>query len=144
MRSIQEICRPDYSLEEIQAWGGRAYREEMRIQGIQSDFVWVVENQGKIEGFAHLKFYPEKKQAELMGLYLTPVVLKKGLGRRLLALVEEVAREHQLQTITLKSTITALSFYRHHGYQEDGPSMSVPINGVPVHCHPLLKKLSTP
>ena len=56
MRSIREVWSKDHSEDEIRGWGNRPYREDQRLNAIKNQFVWVVDNNGKIEGYGHLEF----------------------------------------------------------------------------------------
>lgn len=142
MRSIREVCAPDYTREEVAAWGGREYREDIRLTAIKNDHVWVIENQGKIEGYGHLIMGSGEKQgsAHVLALYLTPAVIDRGLGHRLLTLMEDSAKEGGAKTMSLESTINSLPFYRSHGFTEVGSQLTVTINGAPVRCHPMEKR----
>lgn len=86
MRSIREVCSQVHSPEEISGWGYRDYRQDQRVSAITDRKVWVVEEDGKIEGYAelHLREVDGRMKAHVMGLYLTAKVLKQGLGRRLM------------------------------------------------------------
>ena len=142
MRSIRETCSAHYTPEEITAWAGREFNETKRIDSIKNDFLWVVENQGTIEGFGHLILESEK-DAYIEALYFCLSVIGKGVGHRMLKLMEEVARDKKNNTITLNSTITSLPFYKIQGYREMGPQITVQINGAGIRCHPMEKKLNT-
>lgn len=54
MRSIQAVCANHHTPEEIKAWGFRPYNEESRHRAIQHQYVWVIDNDGEIEGYGHL------------------------------------------------------------------------------------------
>lgn len=144
MRSIQEVCSNDHSPAEIQAWGHRPYREAQRFAAIESDFVWVVECDGAIEGYGHLKINGDGggNAAHIHGLYLTPRVIGKALG---MAIVTEMKRElYQagVGSVTLESTITAHGFYRKMGFSDDGPAKTLEINGTPIRCIPMRMDLA--
>jgi peptidase E/N-acetylglutamate synthase-like GNAT family acetyltransferase len=139
MRSIQEICSRDHSLQEIQAWGHRPYREDQRLASIKNDLVWVVEDQGLIEGYGHLKIAESdgRKFGHIMGLYLTPKVSRKSLGKEIVGLMLQRLRSERVSEVTLESTITARRFYKALGFVEAGPETSVEIAGTPIRCYPM-------
>jgi tetratricopeptide (TPR) repeat protein len=91
MKSIQEICSKDHSPQEIQAWGHRPYREDQRVGSIKNDIVWVVEDGGSIEGYGHLRVFEKDglKRGHIFGLYLTPMVVGKSLGKAIVDLMME-------------------------------------------------------
>lgn len=143
MKSIQEICSKDHSLQEIQAWGHRPYREDQRTAPIKNDLVWVVEDHGSIEGFGHLRIYEKDglKCGEIRGLYLTPTVIGRALGKAIVALMLEEMRSAKVKQVSLESTITAQPFYRKVGFLDAGPETTTEINGTPIRCYPMKMEL---
>jgi dipeptidase E len=145
MRSINEMCKNDYTPEQLKAWGGREYDEHQRLKMIEHNFIWVVELNGKIEGLAGLALKKEAplQTGELLILYLTPIVAKKGLGKRLVELIEEKARTLGLKELELESTITSREFYRRCGYVETGPlHVCHTLNGIGIPGYPMKKVLA--
>jgi uncharacterized cupin superfamily protein/predicted GNAT family N-acyltransferase len=145
MKSIKEICSKDYSTDEIQAWGHRPFIESQRLVPIKNHSVWVVEESTKVEGYAYLKVYEEngKRVAEVLGLYLTPKVLGKSLGKTLVALMLDEAKFLNASEVTLDATITAYDFYRKQGFVDNGPETMDKINGVPIRGRPMKLVLQT-
>jgi len=143
MKSIQEICSKDHSPQEIQAWGHRPYREDQRVDSIQNDLVWVVEDSGLIEGYGHLKIFEKDgvKRGYISGLYLTPKIIGKSFGKTILDLMMEELRSAGVKRISLESTMTARNFYRKVGFVETGPETTVEMNGTPIRCYPMKMEL---
>lgn len=137
MTSIQKICAKDYREDQINAWGKREFQQEKLEACIKNDDLWVVENNGKIEGYGHLKTWKEKNHAEVMGLYLTPSVAGKGLGKTIINLIKERTRELGFEKLDLSSTKTAKSFYESAGFKQVGPNDSCLIGGVEIEGHPM-------
>ena len=144
MRSIREICRKDYTDAQIKAWGGRKFDETERLRIIEHEYVWVVEDGGKICGYGH--FFAADRSGDrfawVTALYLTPEVVGKGLGSRILGEIESEVRKLGLKRVELESTLTALGFYRALGFTESGPRREVVINGEPIPCVPMVKTLT--
>jgi uncharacterized cupin superfamily protein/ribosomal protein S18 acetylase RimI-like enzyme len=143
MKSIQEICSKDHSSQEIQAWGHRPYREDQRVGSIKNDLVWVVEENGSIEGYGHLKIFEKDglKRGHILGLYLTPNVVGKSLGKAIVDLMMEELKSAKVKQVSLEATITAQNFYRKVGFADDGPEMTVEISGTPIRCYPMKMEL---
>lgn len=139
MRSIQEICSKDHSLQEIQGWGHRPYREDQRVGSIKNDLVWVVEDGGSVEGYGHLRIFEKDglKRGHIFGLYLTPKIVGKSFGKAVVDLMMEEINAAKVRKVTLQATITAQSFYHKVGFVDDGPQMTVEIGGTPVRCYPM-------
>ena len=136
MRSIREICVKDHGAEEISGWGFRDLGERW-IEGIKNGLVWVVEYEGRVHGLASIKFSGGDKSSHIQSLYLTPEVLGLGMGRKLMELMLDEARERGVEVISLDSTITAHEFYRKFGFHDCGPVAKRPIGGVPVTSIPM-------
>lgn len=75
--------------------------------------------------------------AHIFGLYLAPKALGLGIGKELLNLMIEEAKNKNVNRITLESTITAHSFYQKHGFVDDGEELKVNIGGSEVRCRPM-------
>ncbi len=144
MKSIQEICSKDHSPEEIQAWGHRPYREDQRIGSIKNDMVWVVEDNGSVEGYGHLRIFEKDglKHGHIFGLYLTPKVVGKSLGKAIVDLMIEEIKSAKVKQVSLEATITAQNFYRKVGFVDAGPETTVEISGTPIRCYPMKMELS--
>jgi N-acetylglutamate synthase-like GNAT family acetyltransferase len=134
MKSIQEVCSKDHSPEEIQAWGHRPYKEDQRHSSITNDLVWVVDDDGIIEGFGHFKIYEKNgmKKGHIFGLYLTRKVLGKKLGKSIADLILAEAKSSDVKEITLEATLTAHDFYQKVGFEDNGPQTSVEISGQKI------------
>jgi peptidase E/N-acetylglutamate synthase-like GNAT family acetyltransferase len=137
MTSIQKICAKDYREDQINAWGRREFQQEKLEFCIKNDDVWVIESNGKIEGYGHLKTWKGKNYAEVMGLYLTPSVAGKGHGKTIINLIKERAKELGFEKLNLSSTKTSKSFYESAGFQQFGPDDSCLIGGVEIEGHPM-------
>ncbi len=83
---------------------------------------FVANNDGQIVGFCHgyLRILAEVPEAiEIGGLAVSDSAQGKGVGRSLVAAVEEWAREMGIKTVVLSSNIKrteAHDFYKHVGY----------------------------
>jgi tetratricopeptide (TPR) repeat protein len=139
MKSIQELCAKDHSPEEIRAWGHRPYNESQRLWGIRNEWVWVVEEAGSIEGYAHLRVSEKNgiTSGYVFGFYLTPKAIGRSLGHSLFATLHEVLVSQDASYVTLDSTITAKAFYEKRGFVAEGPEKTVEIAGTPVRCYPM-------
>jgi predicted acetyltransferase/8-oxo-dGTP pyrophosphatase MutT (NUDIX family) len=143
MRSIQEICSKDYSQEEIAVWGNRPYNESQRLSAIESDYVWIIEIDQVVYGYAHLKFYVKESQnlAHVMGLYLTKEVQGHGYGKKLFEYILSESKGKLVTKISLESTLTAYDFYIKMGFKPDGSESTVVINGKQIRCIPMTMNL---
>ena len=143
MRSIQEICSKDHSAAEIQARGTRPYPEDIRLNAIKNDFVWIIEHDNSIQGYGHLGIYEKDNinYGHILGLYLTPLTKGKSFGKNIFDKMMEVCKSKMIKVITLESTITAHKFYLSLGFVNNGPEISIKINETPVRCYPMKMEL---
>lgn len=143
MKSIQEVCSKDHSIEEINAWGNRPYNEEQRLQAIKNELVWVAEYQDNIEGYGHLKFYEknETQKGHVHGLYLSPKIIGLGCGKEILDKMVYEGIKAGISSITLESTLTAYRFYKEMGFHDLGGQKTLLINGQQVRCYLMEMKL---
>ena len=143
MRSIVELCAKDYDEVQINAWGRRPFNRDQLILSMRHDLVWVVELNGRIEGFGHFKKHSREGQdfGVILGLYFTPEVKGLGLGRKLVRLMEEKSHELGLMRIELQSTLTSHGFYEKLGFRAMGDTMTIHIGGVALPCVPMEKRL---
>lgn len=143
MHSIQTLCAKDYAPEQIEAWGGRPFVEAQRVAAIQNHDVWVVELEGKIEGYGHLRIYDHEgvMMGHIMALYLTPKVVGKNLGREICDLMVEEARRRNVKRINLESTLTSHGFYEKMGFCDGGDLIQVTLAGTCLACHPMYMDL---
>ena len=139
MKSIQEICSKDYSVNEILAWGHRPYQEDQQVEEIKNDLVWVIEDNGSIEGYGHLMLFEKGglMRGHILGLYLTPKVVGRSFGKAIVDLMLEEIKSANVKLVTLESTITAQNFYRKFGFVDTGQETTVQIGGTPIRCYPM-------
>ncbi|MCB0368852.1 MAG: GNAT family N-acetyltransferase [Bdellovibrionales bacterium] len=143
MTSINKICSRDHTADEIRVWGGRNFEQVNRTPAIQSEFYLVVEYNGKIEGFCQAKavFKGKKEQVHLYGFYITPKILKMGVGHIFMNLVIEYSKFEKISLITLKSTLTAFNFYKKYGFVQTGELTGPIRDGVMIRGYPMEKVL---
>ncbi len=137
MRSIQQVCSKDHSAHEVATWGGREFNPAKWHVAILEQLVWVVELDGRIEGYSHLRFLEKDgaPQAHIQGLYLTPKAIGKGYGLELAGIMLKEARLANANRIDLESTLTAHSFYEKLGFRDEGPQTTVEVAGTPIRCY---------
>lgn len=142
MKSINEICSRDHSEEEIRVWGGRKFDPNFRIPAINEQFYVVVECEGRIEGFCQLKTndMPREGSALLSGLYITPKMLNQKVGAYLLNLVFSYCRYLDIHEVTLRSSFTAVEFYKKHGFTQAGEMVTTIREGVGIRGFPMVWK----
>jgi GNAT superfamily N-acetyltransferase len=104
MRSIREVCIREHGDEEVKGWGNRPLGDRWQKQ-VREGGAWVVELDGRIVGVAYIhvaKPDPEV-QAHIHALHLVPEAIGKGVGRKLLEVMVNFARNVWRETLDLGS-----------------------------------------
>jgi putative acetyltransferase len=111
-RAIRETCAGHYPPEVIEVWAGRL-RSEKYGEAIDRYEFFVAEEDGVILGFGELG----QEAGAVQGLYVSPDVKGRGVGRKLLSTLEERARAYGLKSLRLTSSLNAVPFYERAGFE---------------------------
>jgi putative acetyltransferase len=110
--AIRGTCAGHYSQEVIQIWAGRL-RPEKYAEAIDRNDFFVAEEGGVVVGFGELG----REEGAIQGLYVSPDVKGRGVGRKLLSTLEERARAYGLESLSLTSSLNAVPFYERAGFK---------------------------
>jgi putative acetyltransferase len=110
--AIRGRCASHYSQEVIEVWAGRL-RPEKYEEAIERYEFFVAEEDGVVVGFGELG----QESGEVQGLYVSSDVAGRGVGWKLLCTLEERARAYGLESLTLTSSLNAVSFYERAGFE---------------------------
>lgn len=135
-KSIKELCSKDYSSEQISAWSDRDFKESVWHELMEKNHIWIIDDGKKIQGFCDLNL----KDKEIRGLYLTPEVKGKGLGKVMLQKAINFARLKGEKSLKLSSTITAADFYRSQGFKGDVLG-GHKVGGKLIECYDMVMQL---
>jgi ribosomal protein S18 acetylase RimI-like enzyme len=128
-REITEDDIPDLFAVRVATHENALSREELSSLGITEESVrdklrgsfrgWLCEVDHEVIGFA----MGDRSTGELWVIAVLPECVGKGIGSRLLTLVENWLRESGCSrlwlTTDLDTTLKAYSFYRRHGWVDD-------------------------
>lgn len=109
--TIRGVNVRDYPPKHIAVWSGRVSARRFR-ESAKDKIRYVAIENNKIVGFGD--FY---KKGELTALYIHKSYQGKGVGQRLLKVLERKALIMGIKEFKLSSTITALDFYKKQGYK---------------------------
>jgi GNAT superfamily N-acetyltransferase len=141
MRSINEVCIRDHGEEEVRQWGNRPLGDRWKA-AIEEGYVWVAEQDGRIRGSCYIRINVSEPMAYIHSLYLSPEILHQGIGKKLVDLMIDKAKELKVLAITLESTITAHDFYKRLGFEDAGPMKCVDFGETKVRCFPMILNLN--
>ncbi|MDB5096816.1 MAG: family N-acetyltransferase [Cyanobacteria bacterium RYN_339] len=118
LRSIREICGKDYPPDRLDTWcANKVPGNYLKWLADPKLRLYAGERDGRVAGVGLLDV-----NGWIFLLYVEPEALGSGLGKALLAHMEQEARAMGLGRLQLKSTITARDFYARQGYEDLGPT----------------------
>ncbi|WP_084583052.1 GNAT family N-acetyltransferase [Sphingomonas azotifigens] len=75
---------------------------------------------------------PARDAAKIRAMYTDPAFIRRGIGRRVLGLCEEAARDAGFARAEMMATMAGVPLYEACGYRQIEPVLSAPIAGVRV------------
>ncbi len=115
-RSIAELCGADYRHEEpvMSDWLANKTPDNFRkwIESPDAFSVVAVSGAGDVVGFGQMS-----RAGWVQLCYIVPEALHQGYGKALLRTMERRAVQWGLDTVSLRSSITAKAFYERNGYR---------------------------
>lgn len=122
---IQKICCHHYSQHQVENWMRRQSLQRYTSFIKQSNDFVVVLAKDSVVGFGHMgkvgkevagKF-SSQVDFEVYGFYVSPSVLRKGVGKQLYGELERRALEQGGHGIGVVSTLNAIPFYEACGFE---------------------------
>jgi putative acetyltransferase len=122
--SLQVLCQKDYSVEQVKV----LLKDKRDYKNWKwGETVFVAEYERTIVGFA------ARNQNWITAVYVHPEFTRKGIGSRLLNILEDDSRACGINSLFVDASITAKPFYDSLGYQMRTPVL-ICVRGVQVHC----------
>lgn len=137
-RSIEQGCGADHGgrPEILAAWLGNKTPENVSAWFVSpTNHALVAERAGEIAGLALLT-----QAGKLALCYVQPDALRAGVGRALLAALEQQACAWNIRRLSLHSPASASVFFERHGYANAGKDKSC----FGLECDLLWKQLDAP
>lgn len=107
--SIERLAAADYSAAQIEAW---ARLDKAAWPGrLQRQRVWVAYQEDQAVGFISLA-----AGGYIDLLYVSPDWARRGVATRLLATLEQIARQEQILRLITEASLTARPFFESQGF----------------------------
>ena len=120
--TLQQSNSRDYTEEQIANFL-EMYTPEKLCQDAAARSIFVAEMESKIVGTIGLAKHNNRPGcAILLSLFVDPHYQKRGIGRMLVAYVENLALKHPSHTMVVPSSLTAHGFYQKLGYVDEKPN----------------------
>ncbi len=111
-RSVLQLCRSDYSPEQLKEWVGDSTEEEYRKR-LELHRAFVAEVKNQIVGY--VRWNPETN--ELCSIFVDPDYVRQGIATKLMKTAYRDMREQGVRETWLDASITAVTFYEVEGWQ---------------------------
>jgi putative acetyltransferase len=135
-------ARVSYPAEILDAWAAVIDPDNVRQlahrMATRAELVVVADATDEIAGFGSIA--PET--SELLAVYVCPGFGGCGIGSRLLATLEDLARHYQIRQLSLDASLNAEAFYLSHGYEALAKGDHILRTGVRMVCIKMRKVLS--
>ena len=136
VETVKNVCRIDYTHEQIKAWISTIENKQRWIQILAQQFVLIVEDQRKMVGFATLD------QAEYIDLlYVHKEYQRRGIASLLLTHLEKEAIRHSSDRIISDVSLTAKKYFTAMGFHTI-EEQTVYINGIELTNIKMFKDLT--
>lgn len=137
-RAIRETASAHYPPESVVAWSGRMTPESY-VEPIEARVVLVAEDDdGRIAGYAQLN----PREGIVQACYVDPDFNRRGVGRALMAAVEDEARAHGRTALLLDASLNAIAFYESLGWREETRAHHELAPGAWLDCAIMTRKIA--
>lgn len=109
--SVHEVCREDYTQEQLDAWAPRVPDVLRWKSSLNRNHTIVAEDNGKIVGFGDIG-----ETGYLDRLYVDSMYLHQGVASLILYKLEKYALTKGVRFMNTAASITAKSFFEKRGY----------------------------
>lgn len=134
--AIRAQCVDYYPMESLKTWTSGALPNDF-IDAVEQHF-YVAIKKNLVVGMGMVNLESGKIDA----IFVHPHHMRKGIGKKILNFLEDLAIDQQLQVLTLESTLNAAPFYRACGYAGDKVSIYISPRGITLECIPMVKTIS--
>lgn len=118
-QAIRQTAKSHYDAAQIEAWAGRLTPEGYAPN---PDIFFVAEAEvGNVVGFGELNL----EAGEVEAVFVAPHCGRRGVGRRLLQTLEDLAAQRGLTHLALDASLNAVTFYERMGYRQKQPTVQV-------------------
>jgi len=129
--SIRALGPACYTAEEVDSWAAGVAPERYFIE--QAMYVATIDDE--VVAFGHYD------HGEIMAVYVDPSHVRRGVGRLMMAKLEEVARAAGATHLHLNAALNSVSFYAACGYERTMETVYRTRGGIMIKCALMEKDL---
>lgn len=111
-RSVLELCRYDYTPDQLQDWVSHSTLEKYQLR-LESHPSYIAELDGKMIGY--VRWNPETN--ELCSIFVDPEYVRQGVATALMDVAYQDAKSQGVEDLWLFASLTAVPFYQATGWE---------------------------
>ncbi|MEN5091623.1 GNAT family N-acetyltransferase [Pseudomonas protegens] len=135
-QAINHQCRGHYPDADLQIWTAGSLADYF-IEVVESTgYVAVIDDLVTASGLLDLE------TGQVDAVFVDPAYMGQGIGRQMMAYLEERAQQAELPHLILDSTLNAADFYRHCGFVGERIAQYQSPRGLTLACVPMIKHLA--
>jgi putative acetyltransferase len=129
--SIRAFGPRAYTAEEVDSWAAGVHPQNYDL----SQQVYVAVDDGEVIAFG------QYADGEILAVYVDPAHVRRGAGRMLMAILEEVARADGATHLHLNAALNSAGFYAACGYATTKETTYATRGGLTIKCALMEKDL---
>ncbi|MHC8338593.1 GNAT family N-acetyltransferase [Pseudomonas sp. HLT2-19-2] len=133
--AIRHQCIGAYTEKQMLAWTKGSAEDGYDVLMEKHFYLGCVQGEPVATGMLD----PENR--EIGAIFIHPDFMRRGLGKRVLRFLEDLARDLGLREVCLDATLNAADFYRRYGYVGEESAIYHSPSGLQLACVPMVKKL---
>lgn len=138
--SIRALCAGHYSAAQLAAWIAVLHADRYAaLRATRTMLVAMRADEPSPLGFGVVT----PRESLINAVYVSPTTVGRGVGRALVAALEDVARSAGCSAIRLNATLNAVPFYQRLGFCAVGPGVQALPSGDELACMQMTKALSS-
>ena len=137
-RAIRDLASSHYDEATIDAWVGRRTAADYAGPIATRTMIVAEDAGGSLAGFGQLA--PDAGVVE--ACYVDPAHARRGVGRRIMAALEDAARAHGRTRLLLHASRNAVPFYASLGWSREVDAMHELAPGVRLACPTMRKRIA--
>jgi N-acetylglutamate synthase-like GNAT family acetyltransferase len=134
--AISSQCAGYYDQDILSRWTSGSMPEN--FEAIVAEHFHVIRIDGHLAATGAINLDSGKIDA----VFVSPSHFRQGLGRKMLAHLEHLARQSGVQQIFLEATLNAADFYRSCGFEGKDVAVYRSRRGIELACVPMSKRLA--
>lgn len=137
--AVHELAKEYYSEDILEAWSPKV--DEERISRVRESADQETRIMAEADGQPIGLGCIVPQLSELRACYVTSLFTGKGVGRKILQTLENIALNQGCVELSLDSSLNAKDFYEKNGYTVIEKSIHMLSAGVTIECYKMKKKL---